>query len=192
MSQPTPTQDHSSPDPTRSWLATPQVPPSPPSQPTSSATGQPAPLPPSTNSATPTAAPPSQTRPPSLTDVVQTIKPSDFLKVHQSPCSQQGFLTGIGSGATIGLLRWVMGLPAPKAANWAVGVGALGALFQYEYCQYKRREEREKMLRMVEVFNTRQAKEKAEAEERLAQQQRREREGREQGEASKKAWWRVW
>ncbi|KAK0648584.1 hypothetical protein B0T16DRAFT_408449 [Cercophora newfieldiana] len=182
-------QPPSSPDPTRSWLVTPE--PSPPPASTPSTTPPPT-LPPSLAPTTQPTIPPPPTGPTSVSEVVQGIKPSDFLKVHQSPCSQQGFITGIGVGAVVGLGRWVMGLPAPKAAHWAVGTGALGAVAQYEYCQYKRRVEREKMLRMVEVYTTRQVREKAEAEEKRLRQKR-EQEAKEQEEAArKKSWWRVW
>ncbi|KAK4446573.1 hypothetical protein QBC34DRAFT_411475 [Podospora aff. communis PSN243] len=176
----------------RSWLSTAQPPPPSASPPSDTPPTTPTP---STPSATPSPAPnpPQQLGPSSVSEVVTNIKPSDFLKVHQAPCSQQGFTYGIGIGAFIGLGRWVMGLPAARAAHWAVGTGAVGAIAQYEYCQYKRRLEREKMLRMVEVYTTRQAKEKAEAEEKRARE-RREKEEREQEAAAArgKSWWKVW
>ena len=124
--------DGTSPDPTRTWLATPPTSEDP-SSPNSTL---------STSATTSTPSPPNTANPQqrvTIGDAVSNIKPADFLKVHQSPCSQQGFLTGIGTGATVGILRWVFGLPIPRAANWAVGTGALGALLQYEYCQYQRR-----------------------------------------------------
>ncbi|KAK3348972.1 hypothetical protein B0T25DRAFT_519302 [Lasiosphaeria hispida] len=173
MSTQPPFPGGSSPDPTRSWLTTPTPPPTP-SNPTT---------------ATPTTPLPPPTPPAKIKDAITAIKPADFLAVHRSPCSQQGFLTGIGAGAGIGILRWVIGLPAPRAANWAVGTGALAALVQYEWCQYGRRVEREKMVRMVEVYTARQAREKAEVEERRAAEERerarKEEEGRKRG-------WRFW
>jgi len=85
-----------------------------------------------------------------------------------------------------------MGLAPSKAAHWAVGTGVIGAMAQYEYCQYKRRLEREKMLRMVEVYSARQSREKAEAEHKRAREQR-EREAKEQEEAARrKSSWRFW
>ncbi|KAK1753158.1 hypothetical protein QBC47DRAFT_387894 [Echria macrotheca] len=181
---PTSPEDKPPSDTTRSWLTTPQPPSTPPSPSTPPADDQPpAPNPPS----------PETTYKPAratIGEVVGTIKPADFLKVHETPCSKQGFLTGIGTGAAVGVLRWILGLPIPKAANWAVGTGAIGALAQYEYCQYKRRVEKEKMLRMVEVVTARQAREKAEAQERA--REARERREREEAEKRQKSWWKVW
>ncbi|KAK3935117.1 hypothetical protein QBC46DRAFT_398232 [Diplogelasinospora grovesii] len=130
----------------------------------------------------------------SLTEVVQTIKPKDFLSVHKAPCSRQGFLTGIGAGAGIGAIRWIMGLPVPKAANWAVGTGAAAALAQYEFCQWRRRQEREKMKRVVEVYDRKQAEMKAKEEQ---QKKRREEEERlrrdkEEEERTRRSWYRFW
>ncbi|KAK0609918.1 hypothetical protein B0T17DRAFT_501136, partial [Bombardia bombarda] len=130
----------------------------------------------------------------SLTEVVQTIKPADFLTVHQTPCARQGFLTGIGGGAAVGALRWVMGMPIPRAANWGVGVGALSALVQYEYCQYLRRQEREKMKRVVEVYDRKQAESRAQEEEMRRRERRRiaEAEAAERERRAGRGWWRFW
>lgn len=142
--------------PKRAWVYAKPLP-SPPANPSTDTTTPPHPTTPEFN------------HPPSITDVVTTIKPEDFLSVHQTPCAQRGFLTGIGAGMGIGGLRWVLGLPLPRAANWAVGAGVAAAAAQYEYCQYRRRLERENMLRMVKVYTAKQAaeKEKAEAEGRV-------------------------
>lgn len=127
-------------------------------------------------------------RRPTIGDAVQTIKPADFLTVHQKPCARPGLLTGIGAGAATGALRWVMGLPIPKAANWAVGTGAVAALGQYEYCQFKRRQEREKMKRVVEVYGQHMARQREkEAEERRAREQREREE-----EERRRRWWKFW
>ncbi|KAK3391328.1 hypothetical protein B0T20DRAFT_423411 [Sordaria brevicollis] len=127
----------------------------------------------------------------SLTEVVNTIKPEDFLSVHETPCARQGFMTGIGSGAGIGVLRWIMGLPIPKAANWGVGCGIVGAMAQYEYCQYLRRKEKEKMQRVVAVYTKKQAETRAkEAKERRekAEQEKQEPVKAEGG----KSWYKFW
>lgn len=42
-------------------------------------------------------------------EAVKTIKPEDLLKVHQAPCTREGLLTGIGSGAATGFLRYIIG-----------------------------------------------------------------------------------
>lgn len=46
-------------------------------------------------------------------EAFKTIKSDDILKVHQAPCSRDGFITGIGSGATVGFLRYILG-----GENW--------------------------------------------------------------------------
>lgn len=42
-------------------------------------------------------------------EAVRTIKPEDFTKVHQAPCTREGLLTGIGTGAAAGFLRYIAG-----------------------------------------------------------------------------------
>lgn len=42
-------------------------------------------------------------------EAFKTIKSEDILKVHQTPCSRDGFITGIGSGAAVGFLRYIVG-----------------------------------------------------------------------------------
>lgn len=42
-------------------------------------------------------------------EAFKTIKSDDILKVHQAPCSRDGFITGIGSGAAVGFLRYIIG-----------------------------------------------------------------------------------
>ena len=42
-------------------------------------------------------------------DAAKSIKAEDFLKVHQYPCAREGFLTGIGSGSVIGMVRYIVG-----------------------------------------------------------------------------------
>jgi cytochrome c oxidase assembly protein subunit 20 len=48
-------------------------------------------------------------KPPTVVDAVKSIKPGDFFTVHQTPCARQGFMTGIGAGALIGALRFMIG-----------------------------------------------------------------------------------
>lgn len=58
-------------------------------------------------------------------EAFKTIKSEDILKVHQTPCSRDGFITGIGSGAAVGFLRYIVGgeglpsvLRAVSMAGW--------------------------------------------------------------------------
>lgn len=112
--------------------------------------------------------------------------------MHQAPCARTGLLTGIGSGAAVGALRWVMGLPVPRAANWAVGAGVLAAAGQYEYCQFRRREEREKVRRVVEVYGRQQAALREKEKEERERKAREERERAAEEERRSRRWWRPW
>ena len=47
--------------------------------------------------------------PQTLKDTIQSIKADDFLNVHRIPCARQGFLTGIGAGAVMGMGRYIFG-----------------------------------------------------------------------------------
>ncbi|KAJ9156742.1 hypothetical protein NKR19_g4216 [Coniochaeta hoffmannii] len=133
------------------------------------------------------------TPPPTIAAAWASVKAGDFLSVHQAPCSRDGFLTGIGSGAAVGALRFVLGSGVPKAANWAVGAGVLGAVLQYEYCQASRRREREKMKRVVEVYDRKQGEmRRLEEERRRARQQEKEKEEEEERIRQSKRWWKVW
>lgn len=93
----------------------------------------------------------------SVSDAVKSIKASDFLTVYQVPCARQGFLTGIGGGAAVGGLRYILGASIPRAANWAVGAFAVGGIVAFEVCQASRRAEAAKMKRVVEVYDRKQA-----------------------------------
>ena len=65
-----------------------------------------------------------------LGDAVKSIKPSDFLQVHEKPCVRESLLTGIGAGFGVGSLRAILGggeLPAfpvgDRHANENVSIG---------------------------------------------------------------------
>ncbi|KAI0551537.1 hypothetical protein F4679DRAFT_130234 [Xylaria curta] len=102
---------------------------------------------------------------PTFKDGVQSIKSDDFFRVHQIPCAREGFMTGIGAGAAVGVGRYIVGARAPKAANWAFGAFILGSVIQWEYCQAQRRKERAAMARVVEVIDRKQAEKDARAAE---------------------------
>ncbi|KAK3997968.1 hypothetical protein QBC44DRAFT_354423 [Cladorrhinum sp. PSN332] len=129
--------------------------------------------PPSSPSTAPSQNPPQPDDSP-LLSAASSIKPSDFLTFHQAPCARTGLLTGIGAGSAIGVIRWLAGLPIPRAANWAVGSGVLASIGQYEYCQFRRRQEKEKLKRVVEVYGKVQAEQRAkeakEAQEKAEQE----------------------
>ena len=54
-----------------------------------------------------------QQQPQSKRDLVweaaKTIRPSDFLELHKTPCAREGWMTGIGMGAAAGALRFILG-----------------------------------------------------------------------------------
>ncbi|KAK4143464.1 uncharacterized protein C8A04DRAFT_28891 [Dichotomopilus funicola] len=185
-SQP-PTRSELPADPNRSWIQQPTTP--------STTSPQPPQPPPPTEQSLTDGSQPASTRPrprpPTISEAAQTIKPADFLTFHQAPCARTGLLTGIGAGAAIGAVRWIMGLPIPRAANWAVGSGVLAAVGQYEYCQLRRMQEREKVKRVVEVHAAKRAKEKKEEDERKRAV---EAEGARKIEAEKEKGrgWRLW
>ncbi|CAK7270041.1 hypothetical protein SEPCBS119000_003884 [Sporothrix epigloea] len=134
----------------------------------------------------------------SVADAVKSIKASDFLAVYQVPCARQGFLTGIGGGAVVGALRYILGAGVPKAANWAVGAFALGGIVSFEVCQAARRAEAAKMKRVVEVYDRKQAdmrQREAEKARNAAAAAARAEETRRLEEAAKRAarpWYKVW
>ncbi|KIH93911.1 hypothetical protein SPBR_06214 [Sporothrix brasiliensis 5110] len=130
----------------------------------------------------------------SVSDAVKTIKASDFLTVYQIPCAREGFLTGIGGGAVVGGLRFVLGASIPKAANWAVGAFAVGGIVAFEVCQGARRAEAAKMKRVVEVYDRKQAElRRREADKaRAAAAAARAETLRLEEEAKAKRWYKFW
>ncbi len=124
---------------------------------------------------------------PSIKEGWETISKDDFFKVHQAPCSREGFLTGIGGGAAIGALRYIIGAPIPKAANWAVFCGVGLAIVRYEVCQIYRREEHAKVKRVVKVQNDKQMEIRRQEEARRSQKF-----AEEEAAKAKKSWYKFW
>ncbi|KAK3690261.1 hypothetical protein B0T22DRAFT_463250 [Podospora appendiculata] len=192
MSSPStnPSRDQAAPDPGRSWLSGASPTPITSSSTSPTTTSSPPPAPPSPTAQSQT----THKNGVSLTDVLHTIKPTDFLSVHEKPCSREGLLTGIGGGAAVGMLRWVLGAPVPRAANWGVGSFAVAALAQYEYCQYRRRLEREKMQRVTEVYDMNRKKAEQKARE-AAEEAKRASQAKAEEEERKRArrrWYKFW
>ncbi|KAJ9148527.1 hypothetical protein NKR23_g4940 [Pleurostoma richardsiae] len=126
----------------------------------------------------------------SVSEAAKSIKPADFLQIHQAPCVREGLIAGIGGGSAVGVLRYVLGAPVPKAANWAVGTWAVASILSYEFCQARRRAEREKMKRVVEVYDRKQAESKQKEDERRRQKQLEEEAAARI--ASQKRWYKFW
>ncbi|KAI1344491.1 hypothetical protein F5Y15DRAFT_411324 [Xylariaceae sp. FL0016] len=123
-----------------------------------------------------------------VTEAFQTIKRDEWLNVHKIPCAREGFMTGIGSGAVLGMGRMVFGASIPKAANWGFGSFLIGCIVQWEYCQMQRRKEKAAMARVVEVIDRKQAEKKAQAEETA----RRKQEAIEKAKQAQKSWYKFW
>ncbi len=129
-------------------------------------------------------------RPPTLKDGLESIKPDDFLSVHKTPCSREGFLAGLGGGAAVGGLRYILGASIPRAANWAVGFGALFAVVRYEMCQAYRREEHAKVKRVVKIRDDKQAQLRRQEEAKRAAARKAAEE--EAAAKAKRSWYRFW
>lgn len=68
-----------------------------------------------------------------------------------------------------------------------------GAVAQYEFCQWRRRQEREKMKRVVEVYDRKQGEMRAmEEAERRRREQEEEREGEREKERARRRWYKFW
>ncbi|KAI0116134.1 cytochrome oxidase biogenesis protein, Cox20 subunit [Hypoxylon sp. NC0597] len=128
---------------------------------------------------------------PTITEGLRSIKRDDFFNVHQIPCARQGFMTGIGAGAAVGMGRYFVGARVPTAANWAFGAFFIGSIIQWEYCRAKRANEKAAMARAVEVMDRKQAEKKAQAAE-AARLKREAEEKARQEAATKKSWYKFW
>ncbi|CAJ2509441.1 Uu.00g144670.m01.CDS01 [Anthostomella pinea] len=125
---------------------------------------------------------------PTFTDGLQSIQSTDFLNIHKVPCAREGFITGIGAGAAVGVGSYLVGGRIPRAANWAAGTFLLGSIIQWEYCQAQRRKERAAMARVVEVVDRKKAEKEAKAAEALRSKQ----EADEKAQQAKKSWYKIW
>ncbi|RFU80077.1 cox20 fam36a [Trichoderma arundinaceum] len=123
-----------------------------------------------------------------LSEAVSMIKREDFTNVANTPCARQGLLTGIGAGAGLGGLKFVIQGNATKSANWAVGFFILGSIASYEYCQYQRRAEKIQMKRHIEVV-TQNRKEQA---KKIAEERREQQRIEEEQKARDRAWYKFW
>ncbi|KJZ77608.1 hypothetical protein HIM_02785 [Hirsutella minnesotensis 3608] len=125
---------------------------------------------------------------PTLSNALSTIKKEDFLNVAATPCARQGFLVGIGSGAGLGGLKFVLQGNATKAANWGVGMFVLGSILSYEYCQFQRRAERIQMKRHIEMVSESKREQMRKAAEEQQERLRQEQEKK----ASQQSWYKFW
>ncbi|ATY63100.1 Cox20 FAM36A [Cordyceps militaris] len=152
----------------------------------------------------------SPTKRPTIAHAVASIKTEDFAKVANAPCSRNGFMTGIVTGAAAGGLKLVVRCKGflhytkqtkghraneastavanwAKAANWAVGMFVMGAAASYEYCQYSRRVEKRNMKRAVEVHAENQRLQAAKLAERRELARKLE-----ERKAAERRWYKFW
>ncbi|KAJ3529812.1 hypothetical protein NM688_g7801 [Phlebia brevispora] len=91
-------------------------------------------------------------------DLKEAIK-----RINEIPCARNSLLSGIASGAGIGVIRG-MSSGAFVASNWAVGTFVLISLGTWTLCQRSVMEERKKVQQVVESMPLRFAKKKDDQE----------------------------
>ncbi|KAJ6786468.1 hypothetical protein PWT90_06506 [Aphanocladium album] len=125
---------------------------------------------------------------PTISDAVASIKTEDFANVASTPCSRNGFLTGIVTGAAAGGLKIILRANWASAANWAVGMFVMSATASYEYCQYNRRTEKRNMKRAVEVH----AENQRLQAQKMAEKRELARKLEEERKAAERRWYKFW
>ncbi|KAH7885256.1 hypothetical protein F5I97DRAFT_1352984 [Phlebopus sp. FC_14] len=88
----------------------------------------------------------------------------DFQRLGEIPCARNSLLSGIASGAGVGVIRGMSAGPL-VASNWAVGTFMLISLGTWTICQKNIEAERRKLARVVEEMPKRFVKKKEEAPE---------------------------
>ncbi|KAM0670153.1 hypothetical protein ACQRIT_002650 [Beauveria bassiana] len=136
----------------------------------------------------PADSPMSSSKRPTISDAVASIKKEDFTTVASTPCSRNGFMTGIVTGAAAGGLKLVLRANWAGAANWAVGMFVAGATASYEFCQYNRRVEKRNMKRAVEVH----AENQRMQAKKMAEQKQLARKLEEERKAAERRWYKFW
>ncbi|KAF9241165.1 hypothetical protein BU15DRAFT_45253, partial [Melanogaster broomeanus] len=83
----------------------------------------------------------------------------DFQRLGEMPCARNSLLSGIASGAGVGVIRSMSASPF-VASNWAVGTFMLISLGSWTVCQKNLEAERRRLARMVEEMPKRFTKQK--------------------------------
>ncbi|KAI6147127.1 hypothetical protein BKA82DRAFT_1004536 [Pisolithus tinctorius] len=73
----------------------------------------------------------------------------DFQRLGEMPCARHSLLTGIASGAGVGVIRAISASPF-VASNWAVGTFMVISLGSWTICQRNLQAERRRVARVVE------------------------------------------
>ncbi|KAH7927778.1 hypothetical protein BV22DRAFT_1006240 [Leucogyrophana mollusca] len=86
----------------------------------------------------------------------------DFQRIGEIPCARNSLLSGIASGAGVGVIRAMSAGPF-VASNWAVGTFMLISLGTWTVCQNNIEAERRRLQRVVEEMPKRFVKQKAQS-----------------------------
>lgn len=86
----------------------------------------------------------------------------DLQKIGEIPCARSSLLSGIASGAGVGVIRGLSAGPL-VASNWAVGTFMAVTLGTWTICRRSRDEERRRIQQVVEQIPRRFAKQQQEA-----------------------------
>jgi len=81
----------------------------------------------------------------------------DLQKIGEIPCARNSLLSGIASGAGVGVIRGLSAGPL-VASNWAVGTFMLISMGTWTICRKSRDEERRRIQQVVEQLPKRFAK----------------------------------
>ncbi|KAI0736313.1 hypothetical protein C8Q72DRAFT_803894 [Fomitopsis betulina] len=86
----------------------------------------------------------------------------DLQKIGEIPCARSSLLSGIASGAGVGVIRG-LSTSAFVASNWAVGTFMAVTLGSWAICRRSRAEERRRIQQVVEQLPKRFAKQQGDA-----------------------------
>ncbi|KDQ62623.1 hypothetical protein JAAARDRAFT_203715 [Jaapia argillacea MUCL 33604] len=106
------------------------------------------------------------------TDLKEAVKRvsifDDFQRIGEIPCARNSLLSGIASGAGIGVIRGMnTGLFA--ACNWAVGTFVIISIGTWQICQNSRETERRRIQQVVEEMPKRFAKQQQQQQQQQQQ-----------------------
>lgn len=74
---------------------------------------------------------------PKLSKVLQSIGVDDFKNVTQMACFRDAFLTGLGIGATVGVISIASRRSGSSAFNWGFGSFIVGTVVSWEQCRVR-------------------------------------------------------
>ncbi|KAI7863578.1 hypothetical protein BDF14DRAFT_1885003 [Spinellus fusiger] len=86
-----------------------------------------------------------------VTEAFKTVKLEDFKQVAKIPCARNALLYGMGTGVSVGAIRYLMKRKVPTAANWAVVAFCGVSLVSFEMCHLERKSKIEKLHRIIKA-----------------------------------------